>query len=80
MTLPNAYPSDGTYVELWAPLFPGSTEKVTLLEFLISMFEFDRELTWLSSPSFSIYTNATSGFLEFLRITHLLRDFRGVGD
>ena len=33
MTLPNAPPSDGTDVELWVTSFPGSTDKVTLLEF-----------------------------------------------
>ena len=32
-TLPNASPSDGTDVDLWDLSFPGSTEKVTLLEF-----------------------------------------------
>ena len=44
------------------------------------MFEGDRELTWLSSPSFSIFTDATSRFLAFLQIARSSRHFRGVGD
>ena len=44
------------------------------------MFEGDRELTWLSSPSFAIFTDATSRFLEFLRIARSSRDFCRVGD
>ena len=44
------------------------------------MFEGDRKLTWLSSPSFAICYDATSRFLAFLRIARLSRDFRGVGD
>ena len=79
-TLPTAYPYDGTDVELWEPSIPGSTEKVTPLDFLIFMFEGDRELTWLSYPSFAICHNATSRFLAFLWIARSSRDFRGVGD
>ena len=41
------------------------------------MFEGDRELTWLLSPSFSIYPDATSRFLAFLRIARLSQDFCG---
>ena len=44
------------------------------------MFEGDRELTWLSSPSFSICSDVTSRLLVFLQIARLLQDFRGVGD
>ena len=44
------------------------------------MFEGDRELTWLSYNSFSVSPNATSRFLEFLRIARSSQDFRGVGD
>ena len=44
------------------------------------MFEGDRELTWLSSTSFAICTDATTGFLEFLWIARLSRDFCGVSD
>ena len=44
------------------------------------MFEGDRELTWLSYPSFTICPDATSGFLAFLQISSLSWDFRGVGD
>ena len=44
------------------------------------MFEGDKELTWLSSPSFSICPDATSRFLAFLQIARLSRYFRGVGD
>ena len=44
------------------------------------MFEVDRELTWISSPSFSIFPDVTSRFLEFLRIARSSRDFRGVVD
>ena len=50
---------------------------MNLLVFLILMFEGVRELTWLSSPSFSI---CPDGFLAFMRIDPSLRDFRGVGD
>ena len=44
------------------------------------MFEGDRELTWLASPSFSICSNVTSRFLAFLWISRSSQDFRGVGD
>ena len=44
------------------------------------MFEGDRELTCLSSPSFYICPDATSRFLAFLRIYLSLQNFRGVGD
>ena len=44
------------------------------------MFEGDRDLTWLSFPSFVRCPDATSGFLAFMRIARLSRDFRRVGD
>ena len=46
----------------------------------MSMFEGDRELTWLSSPSFAICPDVTSRLLAFLQIACLSRDFHGVGD
>ena len=44
------------------------------------MFKGDRELTWLSFPSFSICPDVTSRFLAFLQIARSSRDFCGVGD
>ena len=44
------------------------------------MFEGDRELTWLLSPSFAICPDVTSRFLAFLPISRLSQDFSGVGD
>ena len=49
--LPNASPSYGTDVELWDPSFHVSTEKITLLEFLISMYEGDESQFNSLSPS-----------------------------
>ena len=56
------------------PHFPDQQRKLLL------MFEGDRELTCLPSPSFAICPDAISRFLAFLRIACLSRDFRGVGD
>ena len=44
------------------------------------MFEGDRELTWLSSPSFAVCPDVPSRFLALLRIARSSWDFRGVGD
>ena len=44
------------------------------------MFKGDRDLPWLSSPSFAICPDTTSRFLEFLRISRSSWDFRRVGD
>ena len=44
------------------------------------MFEGDRELTCVSSPSFDKNLNATSRFLAFMKIARLSRNFCGVGD